>query len=70
MQMKIYPLIMADVVILDNGRYVYIGHAGTNSCDGKCVPRSVLAAGGYDEPTWRLLGNFCLPFFTLFFALF
>ena len=23
----------------------------------KCVPRSVLRVGGYDEATWRLLGN-------------
>ena len=68
--MKLCKIIMGDVVILDNDRYVYVGHAGANSCDGKCVPRRVFAAGGYDETTWRLLGNFCLPFFTLFFALF
>ena len=44
--MKLCNIIMGDVVILDNDRYVYVGHVGANSCDEKCVPRSVLGAGG------------------------
>ena len=39
---------MGDVVILDNDRYVYVGHASANSWYEKCVPRSVLGVGGYD----------------------
>ena len=40
--LKLCPLKMGDFVILDNSGHVYVGHAGANSCDGKCVPRSVL----------------------------
>ena len=62
---------IGDIVILDNDRYVYVGHAGANSWYEKCVPRSVLAVGRYDKPTWCLLGNlFCLLFFTHLFAFF
>ena len=56
--------------MLDNGRYVCVGHAGAISCDAKCVLRSVLRAGGYDQPTWRLPRDVFYPFLHYLFALF
>ena len=41
--------LMGVVVILDIGRYVYVGDAATNSKGGKSVPRSVLGGGAYDD---------------------